>query len=231
MGTPSDAWREMNEAAFEAAAAKRRESLGKANAARAKSKAMREEKEQTTRRCIHPADDPWTRTCRTLCGEVRPCSYVLTPRASVLSTSTWQHLGCARCEATLRAWKLFNPKPLTYRRLNSWPIPAQEATVEPGEDKPLTPRARAIMRAIEVRRKELGEAHLSDIARGFGGEDVQLNALRELVMLELAEIEGTPSAHAGAMRKAWSVGLMESKPSKDVLAALLRTTAPSDFQR
>lgn len=139
-----------------AAAFNRDLALAKARAARAEQAKQR----ASTTRHLHPADDPWTRTCRTLCGVVVKVEFALAPVASALRGETWKQHGCHRCEGLWAAWRLFgNGKPLTYRRLNKWTdeeknMRAKDLAIEADGtvviDIPKKGRELALEKALEV---------------------------------------------------------------------------------
>lgn len=123
MGTPSEmlAWYRGQDP--ESIAQREKETAEKRAAALAKAREARKEKAKKRAEsrakwvyCIHPADDPWTIRCRTLCGVVRSADIVVSPKAVARAKVTV----CETCKALLAGWKLFHNKPLTSRRLNTW---------------------------------------------------------------------------------------------------------------
>ncbi len=183
--------------------------LRKATEMSALKRSMRKQKRESEGRHFHPADDPWTLRCRTLCGRIVNAKNALSPRSNPKGL-----LVCEECRSTLAAWRVFSTKPLTYRRLNSW-------LSEESMDKK-TQREHALEHALEALTSgESNEALAMRVGYGDGGlREAQAGLIVGLIQLECMDRLGSPLENSAEKRRHLMVELVRSGLPPEVLKAI-----------
>jgi hypothetical protein len=209
MGTPSDALREYLDAQAAEKNKRFKEGVAKAAATRSANATKRKAKEfgeAGDLYHLHPADDPWSIKCRTLCGKVVPVKYALAPRMVATST-VLMVAGCQKCLGILAGWRLFHTKPLTFRRLNAW---AGGHPLAMSKEEGANAMKQTLINALNAMMK------CSD----FVGYDLACDQLIGLLGLEEKRLSGEPDPDEAKKKRAFHVELVRLKLPPEVMKAL-----------